>query len=208
MRERFLKNGISGFQPHEMLEFLLFFSIPRANTNETGHALIDRFGSLPEVMKASPDALCSVEGVGKSSAILIHFVGQLAPYCLRSDTSGISLATPQERCDFFYPILACEALEVVKLACLDDSLRLVHVADIATGTPGQVTINLQQMLRVMLHSHCTSFVLAHNHPKGTAFPSCDDSMETQHIRKTLEPFDLHLIDHVIVGGGKAYSMYE
>ena len=140
--------------------------------------------------------------------MLIHFVGQLAPYCLRADQKGISLATPQERQEFFYPLLAGQPLEVVKLACVDDSLRLVYVTDIATGTPGQVTINLQQLIRAMAPSNCSNFILAHNHPKGRACPSYDDSVETEYIRKVLEPFDLHLIDHVIVGDGKACSMYE
>ncbi len=68
MYESFLKCGFTGRQPHEVLEQLLFESIPRANTNEIGHRLIQKFGSVMDVLFASKEELCQVEGVGERTA--------------------------------------------------------------------------------------------------------------------------------------------
>lgn len=68
MYESFLKGGFTSRQPHEVLEQLLFESIPRANTNEIGHRLIQRFGSVMDVLFAPREELVQVEGVGERSA--------------------------------------------------------------------------------------------------------------------------------------------
>jgi len=74
MRQRFLENGLSGFADHEILEVLLYYTIPRANTNPISHALLNHFGSLSAVFAAKPEALMQVEGIGEKQAerILAH----------------------------------------------------------------------------------------------------------------------------------------
>ena len=64
LRERFEKEGLSHFQPHEILELLLAFAIPRRDTNPTAHRLLDRFGSLHGVFQADREELMKVEGWG------------------------------------------------------------------------------------------------------------------------------------------------
>ena len=73
MRQRFLKSGLEGFADHEALELLLYYAIPRQDTNETAHRLIQRFGSLQGVLHAAPEELTSVEGVGENAAVMPYF---------------------------------------------------------------------------------------------------------------------------------------
>ena len=68
MREKFTKIGLSAFRDHEILEMLLFYTVPRRDTNETGHNLLKEFGSLGGVFSASKQELCKVEGIGDASA--------------------------------------------------------------------------------------------------------------------------------------------
>ena len=71
MRKKFRESGFDSFEPHEMLEMLLFHSYTRGNTNPIGHELIRRFGSLDGVLGATYEELCAVPGVGPRSADLI-----------------------------------------------------------------------------------------------------------------------------------------
>ena len=80
LRNRFLTQGLSGFEPVNVLELLLFFSHKRCDTNEIAHRLLERFGSFSGVLNAPYDALCQVEGIGAQSACLIKLVAACAGY--------------------------------------------------------------------------------------------------------------------------------
>ena len=78
LRRRFIENGLDSFDDHNVLELLLFYAMPRRDTNVIAHRLLNAFGSLPGVFDATPAALMSVEGVGESAAVLIHLVPEAA----------------------------------------------------------------------------------------------------------------------------------
>ncbi len=46
VRAIFLERGFDGMPDHLVLEFLLFYAVPRADTNPIAHRLIQRFGNL------------------------------------------------------------------------------------------------------------------------------------------------------------------
>lgn len=76
MRERFSRDGFDNYRPHEVIEQILFECLPRVNTNEIGHDLIDRFGSVMGVLDATVDELCKVEGIGRKSA---EYIASIKP---------------------------------------------------------------------------------------------------------------------------------
>ncbi len=77
MRKRFLATGLEGFQDHEVLEFLLYYAIPRRDVNETAHLLLNRFGTLSAVLDAPAEALCTVPGVGPGTAHFLNLIPQI-----------------------------------------------------------------------------------------------------------------------------------
>ena len=80
LRQRFLKQGIEGFEPHNILEILLFYGIPYRDTNDIAHKLIDKFGSLEGVFDADIKELTKIDGIGENSATLIKLVPQISKY--------------------------------------------------------------------------------------------------------------------------------
>ena len=83
MKNRFLANGERAFDDYQLLELLLFYSIPQGDTNPLAHRLLDHFHSLSAVMDASVEELTAVEGVGEHTAVLIHLLPQLARRYIR-----------------------------------------------------------------------------------------------------------------------------
>lgn len=77
MRKRFLATGLEGFQDHEVLEFLLYYAIPRRDVNETAHLLLNRFGTLSGVLDAPVEELCTVPGVGPGTAHFLNLIPQV-----------------------------------------------------------------------------------------------------------------------------------
>ena len=74
MRRRFLQGGLEAFADHEALELLLYYAIPRRDTNPIAHALMDRYGSLSAVLSAPVEDLQKVNGIGESAAVLLRLV--------------------------------------------------------------------------------------------------------------------------------------
>lgn len=100
MRHRFLRNGLDGFSDHEVLELLLFYAVPRQDVNPMAHALLDRFGSLPEVLDAPVEELCTIHGVGPKVARFLTLIPDIlfqTEYRLLSP-SRASLRTPEDLC--------------------------------------------------------------------------------------------------------------
>ena len=88
MRSRVEENGLDSLAPHEALEYILYFTNARKDTNGIAHALIDQFGDFAGVLEASEEDLCQVEGVGPSTARLLHLLPEISRYYGRSRVSG------------------------------------------------------------------------------------------------------------------------
>ena len=76
-RERLVNKFIEypdSFSEHELLELFLFTVLPRKDTNETAHRLLQAFGNITKVFSASAEQLMAVKGVGKTIAaqIVLH----------------------------------------------------------------------------------------------------------------------------------------
>ena len=78
LKDRFLTDGLRSFNEINKLELLLFYAIPRRDTNPIAHRLLDRFGSLSAVLEAEPALLTEVDGISEHSALLIKLVAALA----------------------------------------------------------------------------------------------------------------------------------
>ncbi len=134
MRQRFLTTGLSGFQDHEALEFLLYYAIPRRDVNEIAHLLLDRFGSLSGVLDAPEEELCQVPGVGPGTAHFLNLIPELMTQMARhaQQAETFYLETPKDVTDFLERRLRVPLAEGQVLLVLTDrvySVLAVHRYD-------------------------------------------------------------------------------
>jgi DNA repair protein RadC len=80
LKERFLEQGLDSFTKYQALELMLFYCIPRQNTNDIAHRLIEHFGSVSQTLDADIEELCSVEGIGLSAATFLKLLPAVARY--------------------------------------------------------------------------------------------------------------------------------
>lgn len=208
MRDKFLQQGLEGFQEHEMLELTLFYALPRVNTNEVAHRLLQRFGSLADVLNADYHALRDVKGMGESSAMLLTLIAQLSRQYRLSARKDLTLNTFDATCAYFKDIYLGEPEEQLRLACLDDRLRLMSCGVVSEGAPSSVPVHMRRLVEYALQQKSELVVLAHNHPNGTAMPSPEDIAATQKIFNVLKSVGIRLVDHIIVAGEQAVSLKE
>ena len=187
-KEQFREHGLDAFADHEALELLLYYAIPRQDTNPIAHRLIERFGSL--------------EGVGENAATLIRL---LFPLCRRVRTSGgrheVIFNTRENIGSYFIELFLGERREVFYEVCLDAKGKLLACYRLAEGSPDQVTINMRRVVENALNANASLVVLSHNHPSGVALPSKEDNQTTLQIKRALADIGVQLVDHVIVADG-------
>ena len=207
--KEFLENGLRHFPDHKILEMLLFYVIPRADTNEIGHRLIDRFGSISGVFDASYDMLLEVEGIGAQAATLIHFMSALTQRYMDDFTSQIqSLNDTEIAKEYFRYKFLCQQTESIIMVCAGQNGRILYCQAIAQGSPDTVAVSAALVVKTALRANATRVYLAHNHPSGIAIPSSQDMATTSLLYKELERVDIVLADHIIVAPDGVYSMKE
>lgn len=206
MRERFLKTELEGFHAHEVLELLLYYGVPRVDTNPLAHALLERFGSLHGVLSAPPEQLKQVKGMTDSAVCLIALMRAVYAYDAAEKHCGIPMESFSAICDYFTELYRFENREVVRAAYLDSRLKLITCEVIGEGDPSASVFSVRSLIRHALAAGSNVVILAHNHPQGSAAPSDTDIAVTRQLAETLAKSGISLADHVIAGSGETVSL--
>lgn len=210
MKQRFAAHGLDSFDDHNVLELLLFFARPRCDTNEIAHALMNRFDTLDGVFEASIEELRKVDGVGGTTALLLHLIPQVSRrYMMAKNTAGtVVLSSTEEAGKFLVPLFMYEREEVVYMVCMDSMCRMICYREIGRGVVNEAEVSVRRIVEIALAHGAVSVILAHNHTNGLALPSREDEATTRHVRSALRLVGIQLTDHIIVAGNDFVSMAD
>lgn len=206
MIERLKQDG-AGLQDHELLEILLFYAIPRKNTNPLAHTLISAFGSLEGVLNASYEKLLSVDGIGENTATYLTALSNLAPRLDAKEKAMPKVFSPHSFSEFLSSRLAACTEEVVEIYCLDHSHRIRFTKRFTSFKLDKVNIPPDEVSRLVAAQRPHSLVVAHNHPGAPATPSAADDRFTAQMQIICMMNGAVLDDHIIVGNNRPYSYF-
>lgn len=207
VKERFRKEGLDSFTPVQVLELLLFYVIPRKDTNEIAHYLLNRFGSLSMVLEAPTEELMKVEGIGPEAAQFLHMMPAVGRRYLVDKTMQSKVLKTIDQCgQYFLPYFFGRKVETVFLLCLDAKCKVLCCREVGEGSVNSAGISIRKIVEMALAANATSVVLAHNHPSGVAIPSYEDVQTTHRIADALRTVDVHLVDHIVVAEDDYVSM--
>ncbi len=208
MKERFLKDGgFENFAQHEILEMLLYSTISRGDTNPVAHELIKKFGSLANVLEASPQELKEIHGVGESSAFLLSMIPALSrAYADSKWSQKICLSEVDVVGQYAINLFLGKAYEEFRIICVDANRQLLYQGCVAKGTINEVPAYPRVVVEEILKRKAQKVYLTHNHPGGTVRSSQADIEATKEIIRALEAVDIEVLDHIIVSGNCYYSM--
>lgn len=209
LKERFLREGLDNFEQLQVLELLLFYCIPRQDTNPIAHALLDRFGSVSKVLEASPEELKKVPGVGENAAAFLSLVMATGRYYLvNQKEKETKLKSINECGQYLLPFFHGRRNETVFLLCLDAKCKVLSCKEVGEGSVNSAAVPIRRIVEMALGDNATSVVLAHNHPSGLALPSGEDIQTTRRLSLALRAVEIELVDHVIVADGDYVSLAE
>lgn len=209
MKASMLECGLDSLNDHQILEILLFYAIPKRDTNPIAHRLVERFGSLRGVLEADYDELRTVNGIADNAASLIKFSQLLSGRYLRSasfegDTTKFASTEALRR--YFEGAFLGVRSEQVRAMLVDDSLCMIKEQMLIEGSISSVELSARKLTDFVIKNDSNRIIIAHNHPNGLAMPSRDDIQATKELYDIFEKLDISLLDHIIVGRSGSYSM--
>lgn len=192
---------------HELLEILLFFVLPRVNTNPIAHELIERFGSLNAVFRASPESLQNVNGVGKNTANYLVSVGavmrRVSEY--QEDIPQIfNVYTFGGYVEKKYATLSKEVLDVY---FIDKSSSMTGSYRMSSELLDRVSIEPKELISVIASSKAAGILIVHNHINAPADPSKEDDALTKQCQLICSMCNIRFYDHLIYSPSGIYSYY-
>lgn len=209
-REKLMARGSGALSDSELLALLLRTGVAGTNVLQMAQQLLDAFGGISGLLHASPEALKRIKGLGgtaKRAELLA--VMELARRALAQQLSQRPVfQAPQAVKDYLQLHLANRPHEVFAALFLDTQHRLVAMEELFRGTLNQTSVYPREVVQRALHHHASAVVLAHNHPSGEVEPSRADESLTQTLKAALALVDVRVLDHVVVGPGRALSMAE
>ena len=209
MRERVQSYGLDSLAEHEALEYVLYLTNAQKDTNGIAHDLIDRFGDFAAVLEASEEELCTVEGVGPSTARMLHLLPQISRYYGRSRTSTTRcIKTTEQMGSYLMAKFAWSDYERAMLVSLDSRKRVRAAVWLREGTSDRVSLDIKNVVAAAIKGGTDAVVLCHNHPNGVALPSLEDMDATGSIARALGLVNVHLLDHFILTDTECFSMRD
>lgn len=199
LRGRFIEGGKDALADYEVLELLLFRSIPRRDTKQLAKDLIVRFGSLADVLSAPHNRLCEVPGVKSATAVDLSLVRAAADALTLGRVAGKEvLSSWSQVLDYCRTTMAFGAIEQFRILFLDKKNQLLRDEVQQSGTIDHTPVYPREVVKRALELEASALILVHNHPSGDPTPSRADITMTNAIVRAAEPLGVVVHDHVIV----------
>jgi len=207
-REKAIRYGIESLSDVELLALLIGSGIRGCSALEIGDNLLRNFIHLKELATADFSSIKSIKGLGgvRSLNLLASFeMHRRLSSPIYNKSKRIEKAS-----DIFerYQHLETLEYEVLMIAMLNKKKEIIREITKYKGTSTSFSINLREIIKELLSSNCTSFILIHNHPDGESFPSKNDILITEMIKNKTRDFEMDLDDHVIIFRGGYFSFRE
>lgn len=200
IREKINNGAIQNMYEHEILEYLLFHTVPYKDTNLLAHKLINSFGSFHGVFDATYDDLMLVDGVSSLTATFLSSLPEIFKRynedCMKT-TKINSIADVAKLTKMKFA--GCKK-EKMYMLCLDGNMNVINVSLIGDGDSHGVMVDKKSILETAIRSSCEYCIVIHNHPNGVQTPSSDDIEAVCIIERTLNDIEVKLFDSIIVAG--------
>jgi len=200
LRERFAEVGEQAMRDYELLELMLFRSIPQRDVKPLAKAMIARFGSFAEVIGAPRERLIEIDGVGEATALDLKLVEAAARRLARGAIGQRAvLASWKDVIEYCRTAMAFSEREQFRILFLDKRNFLIADEVQSNGTVDHTPVYPREVVKRALELSASALILVHNHPSGDPTPSNADIRMTNDLQNIAKPLGIALHDHIIVG---------
>ena len=200
LRTRLIERGPDALDDYELLEVLLFAVIPRRDVKPLAKTLLSHFGSVSALLAASANDLLAVPGVGPSLAAHFTAMRELSARGVREDIKLRPIVSSWTALlGYVRSQIQHHQREQFRTLFLDRKNQLIADEVLWWGTVDHAPVYPREIARRALELSASAVILVHNHPSGDPTPSTADIDMTRLIVDALDPLEITVHDHLIVG---------
>ncbi len=208
-RERLARLGAQALTSAELLAILLRVGLPGENAVQVGQRLLNTFGGLSGLHRASFEEVCHQRGIGAAKAAQIKAAIELG--------RRLSVEAPDERPAIHSPADAAALVqyemsaleqEELRVLLLDNRNRLLAIETVYRGSVNSSQVRVGELFKAAVRRNAVAVLIVHNHPSGDPTPSPDDVMVTRAIVQAGKLLDVEVLDHLVIGRGRFVSLKE
>lgn len=208
IREKVREIGIEELCEEEVLEYVLGINIKDGEeARKAAERLLERFGTMKAIFTADEEELKREGMLSGDAALYISIYRETYTRIQRESVPKI-MDSYEKAGAYLIRTMAHKPSEELRLISIDGRGRFIRDDLISEGQETQVTINMKKIVKAAIQRDAVYAIMAHNHPSGDASPSMQDIRMTRMAYETLTAFGIKLLDHIVVGGERAYSMWQ
>ncbi len=209
MRESFFEHGFDGMDDHEILEMVLYYALPRRNTNEIAHSLINHFGSFSEVLEADKSELVTVPYITDNAVFLLKMILPMYKrYRQSASERNRKFESTEQIAEYLMSKFVDTNNECVYAMFFDTEMNLIKCSKLNEGDISSSMFDFRKLVKAVLETKATSVIISHNHPHGITLPSREDVAVTESAYYLLRTLKVNLLDHIIVSQTAYSSMVK
>ncbi len=205
-RTRLLVNGPDSVSDPELVAVCLGTGSGRLDVLALAASLLRRFGGLESLLRAQPQELLRIPGLGPAKVAALKASLPLAERAHRGDLARRAVCgDSQVVMSFLRHALGGLQRETFACMYLDTRHRLIAFEKLFWGSVDRANVYPREILKRVLLHNAAAVIFAHNHPSGVAEPSASDIQLTAELKALLGRLEVQVLDHVVVGRGREVS---
>ncbi|MCH5156563.1 MAG: RadC family protein [Clostridiales bacterium] len=209
LRERFIKEGASNFQDHEVLEMFLYGCVARKDTNKLAHNLLAKFGGFSGVFNASPEQLLEVKGVSTVTACNIALLKEIFYRYKKDEQDKSNIQGLATIIRYVQSTISASVYEKMVVVYVDASTRYILQEEFTSDNTDQVNVDYKKIVATAMRLNASGVVLFHCHVNAPCNPSAEDIMYTEKLYYALASINIALLEHIIFNNrGEYFSFHK
>ncbi len=207
LRQKITEHGPTALKDYELLELLLTYSIPRADTKPLAKNLLEHFKTLQTMFLADRQKLSKVKGIGESTLCFFSVIHEICCRIAREEIANeVLLNSPEKVINYCRLRMAGLSYEQFRVLFLNRKNKLISDETLQSGTIDKAAIFPRELVKRAIEVGAGAIILVHNHPSGDPTPSKADIESTINVQKAANLMEIYLYDHIIIGRNTHYSM--
>jgi len=207
-RERLLKSGAASLADSELLAIILRTGTKQENVINLSQRLLSMY-NLKQLSQTNIASLTQIHGIKESKAAQIAACFEIARRLETfSEETKQKINSPEDVYRRIYPRMREQKKEMFIELCLDTKNQIIKEETISIGSLNANIVHPREVFKMALAESAAHIIVVHNHPSGDPTPSREDIEITKKLAETGKIMGIDVLDHVIIGDGRHFSMKE